>query len=1190
MQIKSFQWACLKPWLIGVAILFAFYSVLGFWLMPFIAKKQLPKFAETMFERKATIGDLTFNPYTLYLVARDVHLNEADGRPLFAIGELAVELQWKSIIGRAWTFGEIRITAPSVHLAIAPDGKFNIAELLAVLDKQPKKPSSGLPRLIVGRFALDRGKVEMSDQRAGYKASFFPINFALNDFSTLPDRTGTTTLTAESSNGGKLRWKGEASVNPIRGTGELTLENVSLPELDGYLKSATRAEIVSGQIGAIMPYRFAYDHGKLDAAVVGASVSVRGLGLAMRLGPFPSLGQHQSTSSNSKNKPVTFASLSNFDLGGIGANLKNKEVTVDDLTASDGRIAVRRDANGIIDLTKLMISTASGAPAKTVGADQVSPWKVTVKQIAFSKLAVDGVDETVMPPLKVSATNLALSMKIAAEQTSKSMQVQVSEAAFSLADLALSSGQQSPVKLSRLGFSGGMVDLAARRVELSRVYADGAQLQLTRNSKGQIDILQQLPKSGKSLVSQKTAVVAPTAAATPPLVDDGWRVNAKVVELSKFSAALDDQVTGIKIHILDFGAQVSDASTDLEKPVKFKAGLAVQEGGHLSVQGNATPATGAVQGEIRIEQIALAPLQPLLSQYLRLKIASGNVSGSGQLSLGNIKASGKSNVEAGTGKLRYVGGFDVANLILNEEDGKQFVSWKSVAADNLTATVAPNLLEIPILRLVEPNATLIIENDRTFNAARLLVKAPAPSAASSEVDLPKSSTSTVASEKEATATETNTNTETFPIRIQQLRFQKAKLDFTDLSLRPQFGAKIYDLNGIVSGLSSNHDSRSQIQLEGRVDEFGLARIRGRFNPFAPRNNTNVNVVFKNVNMVSASPYTMKFAGYKIAEGKISLDLQYKIRNSQLEGANQIVIDNLKLGERVDSPNALKLPLELAIAILKDSDGRIDLGLPVSGNMNDPQFSYGALVGKAIGNLLTRIVTAPFRALGRLFGISAEKLEAIDFDAGSNRLLPPEREKLKQIAEVLSKRAQLKLSVPAQYSEAIDGAALKKQAVHNEIAKRAGLKLETDEQAGPLDIGEGSVRSALRTLYAERFGKEELDKQKKAAEGSAKADNDSNTAQERLPLWQRATKLVQGEPQVADAHAHAFYRKLRITLEENQPLAEGDLTDLGIQRANAIIDTLKADGVDAAKLTKGSVEKIDGENDKSVRLKLGLATK
>jgi hypothetical protein len=98
-------------------------------------------------------------------------------------------------------------------------------------------------------------------------------------------------------------------------------------------------------------------------------------------------------------------------------------------------------------------------------------------------------------------------------------------------------------------------------------------------------------------------------------------------------------------------------------------------------------------------------------------------------------------------------------------------------------------------------------------------------------------------------------------------------------------------------------------------------------------------------MKTTSPYAMKFAGYKIAEGTMSLDLRYKVQNSQLEGNNQVVIDKLTLGERVDSPDALKLPIELAIAILKDSNGRIDLGLPVSGSLDDPQFSWGALIWK-----------------------------------------------------------------------------------------------------------------------------------------------------------------------------------------------------------------------------------------------------
>jgi hypothetical protein len=454
---------------------------------------------------------------------------------------------------------------------------------------------------------------------------------------------------------------------------------------------------------------------------------------------------------------------------------------------------------------------------------------------------------------------------------------------------------------------------------------------------------------------------------------------------------------------------------------------------------------------------------------------------------------------------------------------------------------------------------------------------------------PPASTSAVAP-KPAGAAPPSASVDSFPVRIRRVRLQNAKLAFTDLSLQPQFSARIFDLNGVITGLSSNRDARSQVELDGRVDEFGMARVRGELNPFAPSNNTDLNVVFKNVDMVPTSPYAMKFAGYKIAEGKISLDLQYKVRQGQLEGNNQIVIDKLTLGERVDAPDAMKLPLELAIAILKDSDGRIDLGLPVSGNLNDPQFSYGAVIWKALGNLLTKIVTAPFRALGALLGGgSGERLEAITFDPGSDRLLPPEREKLKQVAQLLAKRAQLKLSVPGQYSEQADGAALRAQAVRGEIARRAGIKLEPGEAAGVIDFGQRAVRNAMRSLYAERFGDAELEKQKKAAESAAAAPQAASAsaaaAPAALPLFQRIGKMVQGEPQVADATT--FYRQLQQRLEQNQPLPTDALPQLGAQRANAIVAVLAEAGVQPARAVATPPEKVSSDPGKPVPLKLAL---
>jgi hypothetical protein len=1142
---SNFRW---RRWTAGAAGLLAAYTVLGFWLVPLAIQHQIPKFGQSELARQASVGEVKFNPFTLRLTAANLRLAEADGAPLLAIGNLAVELQWRSLVRRAWSFAEIRVTSPSANLVIAPDGKFNFAELLATLERRPHEASTdtSLPRLVVERFALEQGKVDMHDRRAGYANLFSPIDFALADFSTLPDQNDTHALSAQSAGGGKLRWKGHASVNPIRGGGELTLENVSLPELSVYLKSYTRARIAAGQVSAILPYSFSYADAKFDASLAGARLSLRDLALA----------REGATDS--------FAALTRLDLNDVNADLVRRQATVTEVRADGAKLTVRRDAKGDLDLANLMIATAGPAAAPGAGAAVViNNWKLAVKQVLFDRMAISAVDETVSPPLKLGADQVRLQLQLAAEQSGSDLQLKLVDAAFSLADLSLASGELTPFKLAQLGFTDGTFDLAARRAGVGRLYAQAGQLQLTRDREGKLNILGLLPKFAP------TGQQAAARAASP---GSPWIAVAKSVELSKFGADVQDQGTGIEVHVIDMAVKLEDASSDFGKPVKFIAALNLREGGELTAQGNVVPDGGALQADVRIKQLALAPLQPLLAKYVKLKIASGNVSAQGRLSTG-----------AGTAKsanLRYAGALNIAGLTLNEQDGNLFAAWKDVGADRLVASLSPNLLDIPELRVVEANAKLIIEDDRSFNAARLLVQ-PA-SAATKGVAAP--------------AAPVTAADDPFPVRIRRVRLQNAKLDFTDLSLRPQFAAKIYELNGVVNGLASNRNSRSQIELDGRVDEFGLARIRGELNPFAPRNNTDINVVFKNVDMVPASPYSMKFAGYKIAEGKISLDLQYKVRDGQLEGANQIVIDKLTLGERVDSPDALKLPLQLAIAILKDSDGRIDLGLPISGNIDDPQFSYGAIIGKAIGALLTKIVTAPFRALGGLLGISGEKLEAIDFDPGSDKLLPPEREKLRQVAQLLVKRPQLNLSVPGPYSEAADGAALRARAVRAEIARRAGTKLQPGEEPGPLDLADRAVRSALRDLYAARFGDAELDKQKKAAEGAATApavaasapDLKSETAQARLPLFQRVGKMIQGEPQVADASA--FYNKLTERLNQNQPLAADELSRLGARRAEAILAALKEAGVDSARAVAAAPEKVVSDAGKPVPLKLGLATK
>jgi uncharacterized protein involved in outer membrane biogenesis len=1210
-----------KRWAIGAAGVLGLYAAAGFGLVPWIVKNQVPKIAQSELERRGEVADVSFNPFTLRLEARDLKLSEADGAPLFGVGGLVVDLDWISLPRRAWSLAEIRISSPSARLAIAKDGRFNIEALLATLDKKPREKSEGgMPRLIIERFALDAGKVEVRDEQAGYSNTLTPIEFALDNFSTLPDRTGPYTFSTDSARGGKVRWKGEASVNPIRGSGELLVENASLPELAVYLKIYAKVTLAAGKLSLGLPYQFSYSGGKLEASINGAKLALADLAVA-----------HEGAKDS-------FATLTRLNVSGIHADLAKRSATIEEVSAGGGKLGLRRDAKGQLDLANLL--AASPAQPVSSGAQvTMSQWKVGVKQVAFNELAVGVVDETVNPPLQLSADKLQLRMAVDAEQNNEPPQVKVSGAQFSMENLAMAGGAQPVARVGKLGFVDGEVDVAARRATLGRVFAEGGEIKLVRDAKGQVNLLSMLPKGS---VGDAPAKAAPAEPGAP------WTATVKEVELSSFAADVEDAETGLKLRAQDINAKVEGAGSDLKQPLKFNAGLSLREGGQFSAQGKLVPATGAVEADVRVKQLGLGIVQPVLAKYVKLKLASGSVSAAGKLTMG--KAARRSAA------VRYVGSFEVAGLVLNETDGDLFAAWKSVGADRLSLSVSPNRLEIPELRIIEPNAKLIIEDDRSFNAARLLVNQAATSGASVQapaavapVPAPDSATAVAPVAAAAPAAKPASAkakpdakplpaaepadaappdaTDTFPVNVRRVRIDNGKLDFADLSLRPQFGAKIHELSGVITGLASNRNTRSQIELDGRVDEFGSARIRGELNPFAPRDNTDVNVVFKNVDMVSASPYAMKFAGYKIAEGKISLDLKYRVKDSQLNGDNQVVIDKLTLGERVDSPDALKLPLELAIAILKDSDGRIDLGVPVTGNMNDPQFSYGAVIWKAIGNVLTRIVTAPFRALGSLFGVSGEKMEAVDFDPGSSKLLPPEREKLKQISQVLAKRNQLKLVAPAQYSEAADGAALRVRLVRLEVNKRAGIKVPEGEEPGPLDVQDRHVRSALRELYIERFGKAEYDKVKAEAEraspaakpapddekkagGGAMANAASKRAgdepggkppaeaeqpavkpadkPESISILQRVTRFAAGEPQVADATE--FYRKLRERIEQNQPLPTDALTQLGNERARAVVAALTEAGVEPSRVSAGAPEKVDSAPGKAVPLKLALAGK
>jgi hypothetical protein len=254
--------------------------------------------------------------------------------------------------------------------------------------------------------------------------------------------------------------------------------------------------------------------------------------------------------------------------------------------------------------------------------------------------------------------------------------------------------------------------------------------------------------------------------------------------------------------------------------------------------------------------------------------------------------------------------------------------------------------------------------------------------------------------------------------------QDGVADFTDHSVEPTFSTAIYGLKGSVVGLSSDPSSRATVSLDGSVDRYAPVSIKGKVNVLSAATFTDIAISFSNIELPTFNPYSGKFAGYNIAQGKLTTTMEYHVENRKLDAKHHIVVDQLEFGAATESKQAVPLPIKLAVSLLKDRNGVIDLELPVGGSLDDPTFRIGPIIWKVFVNLIEKVVTAPFAALGKLFGGGPE-LSYVDFPAGAATLGPDQAQKLSQLASALVERPQLKLDVPLHTQADDDDAALER---------------------------------------------------------------------------------------------------------------------------------------------------------------------
>jgi hypothetical protein len=669
------------------------------------------------------------------------------------------------------------------------------------------------------------------------------------------------------------------------------------------------------------------------------------------------------------------------------------------------------------------------------------------------------------------------------------------------------------LQLPRVTLEGGLFRWPERTIAAESFSIDDAVVSLYRNESGRLNILP-VKRNDEPAVESETGPAAAAANAGP---QTDWQLSLSEFRVNRMALALED-------HSVDPAAEIGYRSLDISmrdinnKPsAEFPTSLTMlaRTEGTLSMDGTIRVLPSPVVNlEVKVDKLALANAHPYLQPLADVNLDSGALNFAGNLAISDSEP------------LSLAGDLEIVDFLITETDvGSKLGSWATLRANKLALSAANRSLEISEIRLEDAYADILIAEDGSVNLGR----AKKGVAQSGEEEVAAGENEADEGSNVAESQSTEDGGDGLPmITVGRVVVANAAADFADFSLPLPFAAKIAELSGQLSTVATASVMPSTVSLEGKVDEFGLVRVTGHATPLDPSANTDINVVFENVQMPKFSAYTIPFAGRKIASGHLDLDLGYKVTASELEGENKIILRDFELGDKVDHPGAMSLPLGLAVALLKDAEGRINIDLPVRGNVDDPEFKYGGVVMKALANLIVGIVASPFKLLANLVGAESSELEYLHFVDGRSDLTGPELEKSVKLSEALKIRPELVLQFGGVVDPEADGVALRTASVETEIEQR--IATLTGEET------DGAMYTENRFEVIEQMYRE----------SEITADPNASLAEIRDEYTSSAATDASGTEEKFDALAYAEH--LRRLLVDRQPLSDQELSELAAARA------------------------------------------
>ncbi len=1128
--------------LLGVVAVALILCGIAAWQVPKVLHNVLTQDVAKMLGRDVAVGKITFNPFTLTVRARDLAVAQPGSQtPLFTASEVNVSAAWSSLFWFAPVVDRFTLRSPTLSIVREDVTRFNfsdvqqrVAEMTATKPDEPPKPDEGLPRFSLNNMVIEGGVVTLDDKVTGRKQVIDELAVGVPFISTFGYAT-------------------DIDVQPrlhLRINGSpFDLTGVARP-FDKVPSSTLRVAFTGLQLEKWadvwpMPLPFKLERALLDSNLQIVFEQPKDAPPKIRV--VGDLGLRQFDLRDSAGESL--AAWSALTVSRLELEPIARQVYVGDVGLWAPQVYARRYSNqhlnwqDVVDKLKQLggpapaaqpAATTAAKPGTQQGAPAANPAVPATADPAQAAKPAATDPAQAAKPAPAGATADTPPAADAPPKPAAPAEWKVTLDAFNIHEGEL----YVTDAISKLDYTLTGLAVTVEGVALPQVKGEPINLWLTVDNstdgggiraKGPL-VLQ--PLSLELAVRMGNVALAPFAPAvrslSPILLQDGrLGLTAQVHVLDK-NGVIDASATGVRAELAQFKARDETLNPALDVALQqlvvtadrlamgpgasnfTLAAAGIQGGGKLDLKGAFTPQPLTLKTSVDLSGLNVASFAPYFASSLNATVRAITLGAKGDAEF--AAANGSAPMKAG-----WKGGVEVTDVDLQDRVNKDdFLNWKRLGFSGMNIAVAGEKIVAGLgdIALDDFYGRILLNAQGRLNVMDL-VAAPGQAGGSITQD-----TQTPGRRAEAPAPAAKGGG--MPdISLNSVTLTRGRMTFTDRFVKPNYVAELSSIDGSITAVSSTNPQPAKVKVTGRVYTTAPLSISGVVQPFAKFLSLDLKASAKGVDLPRFNTYSAKYVGYPIKRGKLSVDLEYKIKDRALQATNHVVLNQLTFGDKTNSPDATKLPVLLAVALLKDSRGNIDINLPISGSLDDPEFSVGGIVVRVLLNLVVKAVTSPFSLLASAFG-GGEELSYVEFAPGSAVLTEDTQQRIETLTKALVDRPALKMDLSGRADPKTDLDGLRQAWVDAQIRlAKARDVAPRGKKPNPAGV---EVSGAERAKYLEKvYDDTDIKDKPRNFIGMAKS-----VPPQQMEEMLRAAAPVGDEQlrQLADARAQAVYEKLQ----------------------------------------------------------------